>query len=85
MVPHLHAYRLFYAAKLLGQIPRQRSVGSLLTLSDHSAHFVRWTALQSLFKVDFETAVERLQRATADQHPSVGRAARQALQELSGG
>jgi hypothetical protein len=85
MVPQLHAYRLYYAARLLGQIPRRQSLESLLALSDHSAHFVRWTALQSLFRIDFDAGVERLKRATADEHPSVSRAAQRALQSITEG
>lgn len=85
MVPQMQAYRLYYAAKLLGQITRKKSIASLLALSHHSAHFVRWAALQSLFKVDFEAAVKRLKSATEDEHPSVSRAARQASERLSAG
>lgn len=85
VVPYLPAYRLFFATKLLGQIPRRRSLDNLEALSRHTAHFVRWTAIQSMFSIDFDAAVARLELAAeTDGHPSIRKAARSALDQLPG-
>lgn len=85
VVPYLPAYRLFFATRLLGQIPRRRSLDNLETLSRHTAHFVRWTAIQSMFSIDFDVAVTRLKLAAeTDGHPSIRKAARSALDQLTG-
>jgi len=84
VVPYLPAYRLFFATKLLGQIPRRRSLDNLEALSQHDAHFVRWTAIQSMFNVDFDAGLARLRRAAEnDCHPNIRKAAIAALAQLS--
>jgi hypothetical protein len=81
--PRSSAYRLFYATKLLGEVPAAGSAEALLRISGHPSHFVRWAALQALFSVDPAAAQRRLLEATDDPHPRVRQAAQLAAAQLA--
>ncbi len=66
--------------------PDQRTTSeeSLLALSNHALHFVRWTALQKLYDVSPSQAIRRLTVAAAeDPHPHVREASQESLTLIS--
>jgi hypothetical protein len=81
--PGSAAYRLFYSTKLLAEVRGERNVETLLRISRHTSHFVRWSALQALFALDLEAGRERLATAVDDPHPRIRETARQALRRLA--
>jgi HEAT repeat protein len=81
--PNVNAYRLYYATKLLAEVHAEGSAESLLRISEHKAHFVRWAAMQALFRLDHGRAAERLTAALDDAHPSIRNASRKALDRLA--
>lgn len=83
--PASTAYRLYYSTKLLAEVPGARNAETLLRISHHPSHFVRWAALQALFAVDADAGYARLAAATDDPHPRIRDAAARALQQLERG
>lgn len=70
-------------ARALGAMGRECSVESVLALSSHSSHFVRWAAVQSLAKLAPEEAVAKLKKfAAEDSHPHLKKSAMQALRKI---
>lgn len=55
------------------------STSTLHALTTHSSHFVRWSALQALSRLNPEAAKASLQRATKDNHPHVRSASKKAI------
>lgn len=81
----LIASRLQMVAQVLGEIvddssgPPDPVLNTLSTLLDNPHHFVRWSALQAICKIDFDYGAPLLQRARADCHLQVRTAAAQAV------
>jgi len=82
--PDPATFRLFYMTRLLKEIPAPGNIESLLRISHHRSHFLRWSALQALFANDQATALARLEEAADDPHPRIFTAARNALGRLAG-
>lgn len=77
-------FRLYYVATLLGSFGNLNSSEILLNLSHHKNHYVRWTAIQNLFKLNFVQGLERLHIAQNDSHKSIRNAAKNAIANLAG-
>jgi hypothetical protein len=81
------ASRLEFAARILAELgagegSRDAAAEGLHRLCEHPAHFVRWTALRSLFRVDAGAGIARLRRALTDPHPHVRAAAARAVARI---
>ncbi|WP_437308912.1 HEAT repeat domain-containing protein [Sorangium sp. So ce388] len=74
--------RLDFVAAALGELGAAESIPALDQLCEHPAHFVRWSALRSLLRVDFDRGVGRLTEAQRDDHPHVRNGAQRALARL---
>jgi hypothetical protein len=59
------------------------SIATLYTLTTHSSHFIRWSALQALARLNPEAAKASLQRATKDAHPHVRSASEKAIAAMA--
>ncbi len=59
------------------------AVPTLTTLTGHSSHFVRWSALQALLRLSPETARADLHRAASDPHPHIQAASKRAISMLA--
>ena len=59
------------------------SIATLYKLTAHSSHFVRWSALQALARLNPEAAKASLQRATKDAHPHVRSASEKAIAAMA--
>jgi HEAT repeat protein len=77
------ASRLEFAARVLAELGGAGATPRLVRLTGHPAHFVRWTALQSLARVDGAAARDALRAALDDPHPHVRNAAGRALARSS--
>ncbi|MBV9270776.1 MAG: HEAT repeat domain-containing protein [Candidatus Eremiobacteraeota bacterium] len=53
------------------------------SIAQHSSHFLRWSAISTLYKLQSPAALPLLRRATRDRHPHVRRAASALLLERS--
>lgn len=51
------------------------------SIAKHSSHFLRWSAISTLYRLDSPEALPLLRRATRDRHPHVRRAANALLNE----
>lgn len=76
------ASRLELTAELLAELGGAAAAPTLLQLTEHPAHHVRWGALRALSRVDTEAALGRLRLAADDPHPHVRTAARRTLARL---
>lgn len=76
------ASRIEFAAQTLAELRGKHAADRLASLCDHPDHFVRWTALRSLTRVDFRAGVEKLRVAVDDPHPHVRNAAARALKKM---
>lgn len=77
------ASRLEFAAQTLAALGDTRAVANLKSLCEHPDHFVRWSALRCLMRLDSRTGLEILRRAQDDLHPHVRNAATRALQKIA--
>jgi hypothetical protein len=59
------------------------SIATLYALTAHSSHFIRWSALQALARMNPEAAKASLQRATKDAHPHVRTASEKAIAAMA--
>jgi len=67
----------------LATLGAEQAPQALLELSRHPRHFVRWSAIQWLGKVDPQAALERLRVAVDDEHDDIRRAATRSLAALA--
>jgi len=74
-----NASRLEYTARMLSEIGDDSSIDPLKALLKHEAHFVRWEAIRSVMRLDFNEGVMLLKKALDDDHPHVRNAARKSL------
>lgn len=85
---NLQASRLQSTISLLSALEAEtaptsnESMSNLMKLSEHRFHFVRWSAVQALCKLDFSVGKEVLAQATDDPHPHISRAARHSVEKL---
>lgn len=70
-------------ARALGAMARPSSIPVLESMFRHRHHFVRWAALQALYRISRDHAMPLLDLAQHDAHAHVRRAARQALAAAS--
>lgn len=77
------ASRLEFAAQALAELRGEHAPERLASLCDHPDHFVRWTAIRCLTRVDFRAGVEKVRGAVNDPHPHVRNAATRALQKMA--
>jgi hypothetical protein len=77
-----NAAHLEYLAWTLAKIGDSSSVPAIAALTEHPAHFVRWTAVRTVMELDQEQGLTLLERAARDRHPHVSAAARRALAQL---
>jgi hypothetical protein len=75
--------RLEYTARMLAALGDRGSICALASLLNHQDHFVRWTAIQSVMRLDFDEGVRLLEVAVDDPHPHVKGSAHRALDRLS--
>lgn len=66
-------------ARALGAMARPTSIPVLEAMFRHRHHFVRWAALQALYRISRDHAMPLLELAQNDAHAHVRRAAGQAL------
>ncbi len=76
------AARLDYAAQLLGRVGDASAIPQLLELLEHPVYYVRWSALQSIVRLDGRLGTQLLHKALADSHPQVRASAALALTPL---
>ncbi|WP_437962367.1 hypothetical protein WME76_44760 (plasmid) [Sorangium sp. So ce119] len=74
--------RLEFVAAALSELGATEAIPALDRLCAHPAHFVRWSALRSLLRLDFDRGVARLTEAQDDDHPHVRNGAKRALARL---
>jgi hypothetical protein len=74
--------RLEYAAETLAELGDASSIPAVEELTEHPVHFVRWSALRSLLRLDFSRGVSKLEQAVNDTHPHVRNGARKALEQI---
>lgn len=85
----LLASRLQMVSWVLGELLRdqscdpEESITLLRALAFNPHHFVRWSALQAICKVDVGEGIDLLKRATTDAHPLVREGASRALQMIT--
>lgn len=77
--PHLES-----AAKLVCELGYAPASDALASLCEHPAHYVRWTALRQLARLDSTRALALLERAKGDPHPHVRNAATATLARFHG-
>lgn len=77
------ASRLELTAELLADLGGAAAAPTLIQLTAHTAHHVRWSALRALSRVDVDAAQDRLRLAADDPHPHVRMAARRTLARLA--
>lgn len=68
--------------RVFGDSGDEASLTYLHELSDHSAHFVRWAAIQAIGRIDGELACARLKTALKDDHPQIRQAASRSLAKM---
>jgi hypothetical protein len=71
--------RLEYTAMLLARIGDHSSLPSLVRLTKHHQHYVRWGAIRALVAIDPQVGREYLIGALNDDHPHVRSATKDAL------
>lgn len=71
--------RAQYMAEILGAMGNRQSIEPLAKLCKYDAHFVRWSALESLINVDYEMGIKTLYHFLNDPHPHIQKGAQQAL------
>lgn len=76
------ASRLQFAAKVLAMFGCDSSINPLKCLLQHQDHFVRWSAIQSIFTIDNELGYQLLQECANDPHPHVRNAAKRTLKQF---
>lgn len=76
------ASRLEFAAQTLAELGDTRAVVNVKSLCDHPDHFVRWSAIRSLMRLDVRAGLGILRRAQDDPHPHVRNAAARALRKM---
>ncbi|WP_437753451.1 HEAT repeat domain-containing protein [Sorangium sp. So ce1389] len=77
------ASRLDYVARLLAEISDASSVPALKSLLDHEDHFVRWSAVRGIMRLDHAEGLAAVRAALEDPHPHVRNAARKALHRVA--
>lgn len=78
-----HDARLEAAMRLLRVLGHTGGAPAVLALTEHPAHFVRWTAIRHALALDPAQGRLRLAAAVDDPHPHVRAAARRAMAQLS--
>ncbi|MBT2748843.1 MULTISPECIES: HEAT repeat domain-containing protein [unclassified Lysobacter] len=73
---------LICIGRTMAAIGAQQAPEVLLELSRHPRHFVRWSAIQHLAKVDRRIALDRLHEALDDEHDDIRAAATRSLAAL---
>ena len=75
-----------HIAAMISALAAMRSTTSIATLyglTTHPSHFIRWSALQALTRLNPEAAKASLQRATKDKHPHVRTASEKAIAAMA--
>jgi hypothetical protein len=75
-----------HIAEMIGALTAMGSATSIATLyalTTHNSHFIRWSALQALARLNPEAAKASLQRATKDAHPHVRSASEKAIAAMA--
>lgn len=78
------ASRLEFAVHTLAELDAEDSVANLRGLCEHPEHFVRWSAIRGLIRIDFQEGLAMVRKALKDPHPHVRNAAARALQKMEG-
>jgi hypothetical protein len=76
------ASRLEFAAHALAELRGEGAAEGLARLCDHPDHFVRWSAIRGLTRVDLRAGLEKVRAAVADPHPHVRNAAARTLRKM---
>jgi hypothetical protein len=76
------ASRLEFTAWMLAELGDRSAVPALSSLLDHQDHFVRWSAVRAMFRLDAVAGREVLGRALHDPHEHVRNAASRSLAKL---
>lgn len=82
LASRLEDSRLEATIRLLSKIEGDDIPSTLKHLTSHSAYFIRWSALQRLFEIDFDLAITELKKFLDDPCEEIRTAARDALVEL---
>lgn len=77
-----HLINLIYA---LSQIGGKESVGAIEEVASHSAHFVRWGAIQAIGRLSRQKGLQALAAGLDDSHPHISGKARAILDRLRTG
>ena len=75
-----HIAAMIYALTAMGS---PTSISTLYALTTHASHFIRWSALQALARLNPEAAKASLLRATKDAHPHVRSASEKAIAAMA--
>jgi hypothetical protein len=72
-------------ARTFAALDDHRSLPFLKNLTSHESHIVRWTAIQSIGKLDRAEALVCLEAAASDSHPHIRTSAAKILHRTGGG
>lgn len=75
--------RIDYAIQIMAAMGHDEYLPTLIQLAEHPAHFVRWSAIRSVVRLNFEAGMNLLERAGNDPHPHVRNAASKTLARFS--
>ncbi|MEM7308567.1 MAG: HEAT repeat domain-containing protein [Planctomycetota bacterium] len=76
------ASRLQFTARMLSELGDASSLEALSPLLTHPAHYVRWSAVQAIARLDRGAGLRALAQLCDDDHPHVRNAAESALNRL---
>jgi HEAT repeat protein len=77
------ASRLEFLAWMMAEMNNRSSLQALDSLLAHPAHFVRWAALQAIFRLDRDKGMVSLSAALEDPHEHIRDAARRSLAKMT--
>jgi hypothetical protein len=69
-------------SRMISALGERRALPLIVELTDHPSHFVRWSAIQALGKLDGAKARAALEKAVDDRHPHIRASAHKTLSKL---
>lgn len=74
--------RIEMSANFLGSIQDRAALPILESLMNHAEHFIRWTAIKNILRIDLVQGQAALVQGSRDPHPHVRRASQKTLENL---
>ncbi len=79
----LASSRLEFAINYSGVVGNCASLDAVTPFVEHELHYIRWSAVRSVMRLDPQRGVALLKNAANDRHPHVRNAAQRTLQRLA--